>query len=112
MDGDKTIGLFALRSIGEAFRRLSGVPRKLPSRLHELVAQLSRASKWEDYRRNAMELMRLAEQARSPAEKTHLVTLAEAWVELAEKAHTDHRRPRQPNVLHPLVEKKMGKFPD
>jgi hypothetical protein len=52
--------------------------------------------------------MRLAEHAHSPAEKTRLVTLAEGWVELAEKAHKDNRRTRQPTILHPLVEKKMG----
>jgi hypothetical protein len=30
----------------------------------------------------------------------------------AEKAHENDRRPRQPTILHPLVEKKMGKLPD
>jgi hypothetical protein len=44
MDGDKTIGPLALRSIGEAFRRICGIPRKLPFRLYELVAQLRRAT--------------------------------------------------------------------
>jgi hypothetical protein len=112
MNEEKTIGLLAIRRIGEAFRRICGAPRKLPFRLHELVAQLRRATKGDDYRRNAAELMRLVENAQSPAEKTHLVTLAEGWVELAEKAHKDNRRPRQPTILHPLVEKKMGKFPD
>jgi hypothetical protein len=112
MDGEKTIGPLALRRIGEAFRRLSGVPKKLPFRLHELVAQLRRATKWEDYRRNATELMRLAEHAPSPTEKTHLVTLAEGWVELADKAHKDNPPPRQPTILHPLVERKMGKLAD
>jgi hypothetical protein len=112
MDGDKTIGPLALRRIGEAFRRISGIPRKLPLRLHELVALLRRATKQDDYRDNAGELMRLAEHAQSPAEKMHLVTLAEGWVELAEKAHKDNRRLRQPTILHPLIEKKMGKFSD
>ena len=112
MDGDKTIGPLALRRIGEAFRRIRGAPRKLPFRLYELVAQLRRATKEGDYRDNAAELMRLAEHAHSPAEKTRLVTLAEGWVELAEKAHKNNRRPRQPTILHPLIEKKMGKLPE
>jgi hypothetical protein len=112
MDGDQTIGLLALRRIGEALRRMCDVPRKLPSRLYELVAQLRRATKGDDYRHNAMELMRLAERAQSSAEKTRLVTLAEGWIELAEKAHKDNLRPRQPTILHPLVEKKMGRLPD
>jgi hypothetical protein len=112
MDGNKTIGPLALRRIGEAFRRICGAPRKLPFRLYDLVAQLRRATKQDDYRHNAAELMRLAEHAQSSAEKSHLVTLAEGWVELAEKAHENNRRPRHPPILHPLVEKKMGKLPD
>ncbi len=110
MDGNKTIGPLALRRIGEAFRRICDIPRKLPFRLYDLVVQLRRATKEDDYRRNAAELMRLAERAQSPAEKTRLVTLAEGWVALAEKAHKDDRR--EPTILHPLVEKKMGKLPD
>jgi hypothetical protein len=112
MDGPKTIGPLALRRIGQAFRRMCGIPRKLPFRLYDLVVQLRRVTKEDDYRDNAGELMRLAERAQSPAEKTRLVTLAEGWVELAEKAHKDSRRPRQPPILHPLVERKMGKLPD
>jgi hypothetical protein len=91
---------------------MCGIPRKLPLRLYDLIAQLRRVTKEDDYRDNAGELMRLAEYAHSPAEKTHLVTLAEGWVELAEKAHEDNRRPRQPTILHPLIERKLGKFPD
>jgi PAS domain-containing protein len=102
----------AMRRIGEALRRVCDIPRKLPLRLYDLVAQLRRATKEDDYRHNAAELMRLAENAQSDAEKTHLVTLAEGWIELAEKAHNNNRRPRQPTILHPLVEKKMGKLPD
>jgi hypothetical protein len=112
MDRDKTIGPLGLRHIGEALRRMCGIPRKLPLRLYDLIAQLRRATKEDDYRHNAGKLMRLAEHAQSPAEKTHLVTLAEGWVELAEKAHKDNRRSRQPTILHPLVERKLGKFPD
>jgi hypothetical protein len=97
---------------GEALRRMCGIPRKLPSRLYDLVAQLRRATKGGDYRHNAVELMRLAERAHSPAEKTRLVTLAEGWVELAEKAHEDNRRTQQPTILHPLVARKLGKLPD
>jgi hypothetical protein len=112
MDGNKTIGPLALRRIGEVLRKMCGIPRKLPLRLYDLIAQLRHVTKEDDYRHNAGELMRLAEHAQSPAEKTRLVTLAEGWVELAEKAHKDNRRPRQPTILHPLVERKLGKFPD
>jgi hypothetical protein len=92
--------------------RLDGDGKELTLRLYDLVAQLRRTTKEHDYRHNAGELMRLAEHAQSPAEKTHLITLAEGWVELAEKAHKDNRRSRQPTILHPLVERKLGKFPD
>jgi hypothetical protein len=81
MDGSKTIGPLALRRIGEVLRKMCGIPRKLPLRLYDLIAQLKRVTKEDDYRDNAGELMRLAEHAHSPAEKTHLVTLAEGWVE-------------------------------
>jgi hypothetical protein len=110
MDGNKTIGPLALRRIGEVLRKMCGIPRKLPLRLYDLIAQLRRVTKEDDYRDNAGELMRLAGHAHSPAEKTHLVTLAEGWVELAEKAHEDNRRPRQPTILHPLIERKLGKY--
>jgi hypothetical protein len=112
MDEDKTIGPLGLRRIGEALRRMCGVPRKLPFRLCDLIAQLRRATKRDDYRDNAAELMRLAENAKSPEEKGHLVMLAEGWVELADKTEKDSRRPRQPTILHPLVQRKLGKFPD
>jgi hypothetical protein len=98
MDGNKTIGPLALRRIGEVLRKICGIPRKLPLRLYDLIAQLRRVTKEDD--------------AQSAAEKTHLVTLAEGWVELAEKAHEDNHRPRQPTILHPLVERKLGKFAD
>jgi hypothetical protein len=60
----------------EAIGYRSTVRRSI-ARLYELVAQLRRATKGEDYRHNAAELMRLAEHAQSPMDKTHLVTLAE-----------------------------------
>jgi hypothetical protein len=82
---------------------MCGIPRKLPLRLYDLVAQLRRTTKEHDYRHNAAELMRLAEHAKSSEEKTRLVTLAEGWVELAEKAHKDNHRPRQPTILHPAA---------
>ena len=49
MDGNKTIGPLALRRIGEALRRMCGISRKLPFRLHELVGLPRRATKQDDY---------------------------------------------------------------
>jgi hypothetical protein len=112
MNGGKTVGPLALQRIGEALRSLCRIPTRMPFRLHSLVAQLKRMTKEGDYLHNAVEMMRLAEQAESPTEKARLVTLAEGWIELAERAHEDNERPRRPTLLHPLVEEKMGKLPD
>jgi hypothetical protein len=112
MNGDKTVGPLALEQIGEALRSLCVIPTGMPFRLHTHVVQLKRITKEDDYLHNAVETMRLAEHARSPADRTRLVNLAEGWVELAERAHQDVRRPRRPTLLHPLVQKKMGKLPD
>jgi hypothetical protein len=112
MNGEKSVGPLALRRIGEALKRLWLAPRKHSFRLGDLIAQLKRATKEDDYRHNAVELMRMAEHAGSPAEKFRLVALAERWIALAGKAHEDKQRDQEPTILHPLVEKKMGKLPD
>jgi hypothetical protein len=112
MKGDKTIGALALGHIGRTLRSLCTIRARVPFRLDDLVAQLRRQTKADDYLRNAAETMRLAESAKSPAEKTRLAALAEGWVELAEKAREDNQRPRRPTILHPLVQEKMGKLPE
>jgi hypothetical protein len=112
MNGGKTVGPLALRLIGEALKMLSHGPRRHSFRLGDLIAQFKRATKEDDYRLNAVELMRMAEHAGSPAERARLVALAERWIELAGKAHEDNQRDTEPTILHPLVQKKMGKLPD
>ena len=112
MNGDKTVGPLALQRIGEALRSLCRTPMRVPFRLYSLVAQLKRMTREGDYLHNAVETMRLAEHADSPTEKARLVMLAEGWIELAEKAQEDNKRPRRPTLLHPLVQEKMGKLPD
>jgi hypothetical protein len=112
MDGDKTIGPLALRRLGEALRGQYDIQTRPPFRLYSLVEQLKRMTKENDYLDNAAETMRLAQHASSSLDKTRLVKLAEGWVDLAEKAHEDTRRPRRPTILHPLVQKKMGVLPD
>jgi hypothetical protein len=112
MDGDKTIGPLALQRLGEALRRQYGIQTRLPFRFYSLVEQLMRMTKEYDYLDNAAATMRLAQHATSSSDKTRLVSLAEGWVELADKAHEDSRRPRRPTILHPLVEKKLGGLPD
>jgi hypothetical protein len=111
MDADKTIGPFALRRIGEALRVRYSIHMRLPFQLYSLVEQLKRTTKEDDYLEKAAETMRLAQHA-SSSDRIRLVKLAEGWVGLADKAHEDMRRPRRPTILHPLVQKKMGRLPD
>jgi hypothetical protein len=40
----------------------------------------------EDYRRNASECVRLAQNAQNPADKALLLKMAETWLRLAEQA--------------------------
>jgi hypothetical protein len=108
MSGDKTIGLLALQRIGEALRAGYSARTRLPFRLYRLVVQLARRTKEDAYREKAAQALRLAQHTSSSSDKTHLVRLAEGWVELADKAHDDAKRPRRPTILHPLVQKKLG----
>ena len=112
MHENRTIGLLALRRIGEALRWGYGIRTRLPFRLRSLVEQLTQVTKEDDYLDKAAESLHLAQHASSSSDKTRLVKLAEGWVELADKAHEDTRRPRRPTVLHPLVQKKLGDLPD
>ena len=112
MDGDKTIGPFALQQLGEALQGGYGIQTRLPFRLHSLVEQLVRMTKEADYLDNAADAVRLAQHAYSSSDKTRLLGLAEAWVDLAEKTHEAARRPQRPTILHPLVQRKLGGLPD
>jgi hypothetical protein len=98
MDGDNTIGLPALRSIGVVLRVQYSIPTRLPFRLYSLVEQLAYLTKEDDYLDHAVETMRLARHASSSSDKTRLLKLAEGWVDLAEKAHEHTRRPRLPTT--------------
>jgi hypothetical protein len=49
----------------------------------------------DDYRRHAAELVRLAKNASTPADKGRLLALAEAWLDLANRAKTLAKRYRR-----------------
>jgi len=49
----------------------------------------------DDYRRNAGELLRLAQSASNSADKGRLLALAEAWIDLADRAKTLVKRYRR-----------------
>jgi hypothetical protein len=67
-------------------------------------------SKEDDYRRNAAETLDLTRRAGSSLDKRHLLSLAEKWLDLAERAHAVARnRLGRMRPLHPLV---RAKIPD
>jgi hypothetical protein len=83
-------------------------------RPRDLFQQRTRAgaimSKENDYRRNAADTMQLAQRASSNEDKGRLLKLAEAWLNLADRACITARRSRRPSVLHPLVRKKLDQY--
>jgi hypothetical protein len=107
-----TLDRHTLERLAEMLRGRYHLPATLPSRIYDLAMRLDQPavatdgpgevpgeqrlpppSKESDYRRQAVETMRLAQQTSSPTVKARLVNLAEAWIELAERAHkgrSDH----------------------
>ena len=77
MNGYKTIGLLALQRIGEALRAQYGIETTLPYELSDLIAQLKRITRKDDYLDNAAELLRLAHHAGSDEKRAWLFKLAE-----------------------------------
>jgi hypothetical protein len=67
-------------------------------------------SKEDDYRRNAADTMQLAHRASSNEDKGRLVRLAEAWLDLADRARRTAKRLRRPLLVHPLVQKKLDQY--
>jgi hypothetical protein len=61
-----------------------------------------------EYRRNAIVSVELARRARSPAEKAHLLKLAEAWLDLAKVTHRQSGQSIRKIREHPLVGAKLG----
>jgi hypothetical protein len=66
-------------------------------------------TKEDDYRRNAADTIQLAHRASSSWDKGRLLKLAEAWLDLADRAHRATRNMRAPTILHPLVEEKIDR---
>jgi hypothetical protein len=102
MDGDRTLDPLALQRLGAALRVRYGIQSRVPFRLRSLVERLRRMTKEDDYLDSAADAVRLARHADASFDKTRLLGLAGAWVDLADKAHEDTLRPRRPIILHPL----------
>jgi hypothetical protein len=69
-------------------------------------------NKEDDYRHNAADTMQLAQRALSSEDKGRLLKLAEAWLDLADRAHRTAKRLRRPPVIHPLIRKKLDQYLD
>jgi hypothetical protein len=69
-------------------------------------------TKENDYLENAAETMQLAQRVSSTADKSRLLQLAEAWMDLADRARAVTRRLRKPDNVHPLIQEKLDSHPD
>jgi len=61
-----------------------------------------------DYRRNAAATIQLARRAGSIADKGRLLSIAESWLDLADRAQALTRRRPPAGKLHPLVREKLA----
>jgi hypothetical protein len=64
-------------------------------------------AKHDEYRRFALLCLQLANAASSPPDRTHLLTMAEAWLDLAHRAGRQPRHAIAPGD-HPLVRRALG----
>jgi hypothetical protein len=78
----------------------------------ERVGELNPMTREDDYRRNAADTIQLAQRASSSSDKGRLLKLAEAWLDLADRAHKAARNLRRPTILHPLIRKKLDRYTD
>jgi hypothetical protein len=65
-------------------------------------------SKETEYRRHAAHSLDLAQRASSNSDKARLLLMADAWLDLADRAHKAARRQVQKvRELHPLLRAKI-----
>ena len=62
-------------------------------------------TKEDDYRTNALETVDLASRASTVEDKARLLSLAEKWVDLADRVHRTIRT--RASKLHPLIRAKL-----
>jgi len=68
-------------------------------------------AKEDDYRRYAAETIDLASRANSTSDKGRLLAMAEAWLDLADRAHRLARHHVGRLKEHPLLSSKLGNEP-
>jgi hypothetical protein len=64
--------------------------------------------KVDEYRRNAVVTVDLANKAATTFDKSWLLSLADRWLDLAYRAHRVTKPPTHQLGDHPLVEKTLG----
>jgi hypothetical protein len=69
-------------------------------------------TKETDYLENAAETMQLAQRVSSTEDRGRLLRLAEAWLDLADRARQVSRRLRKSGPVHPLIEQTFDPHPD
>jgi hypothetical protein len=76
--------------------------------VHLLTRVAPMIRKEYEYRRNAIVSVELARRTASPADKAHLLKLAEAWLDLAKLTRTQSGQRGRKIGEHPLVIAKLG----
>jgi hypothetical protein len=69
-------------------------------------------TKQDDYLQSAADAMELVRRAPSNEDKGRLLKLAQAWVDLADRARKAARRIRKPFLAEPLEPSKLERHPD
>ena len=92
------------------FRERIAMSRVLDTGIVHLLARVAPMIRKEyEYRRNAVVSVELARRAACPADKAHLLKLAEAWLDLANLTHRQSGQGvRNVGEHHPLVRAKLG----
>jgi hypothetical protein len=67
-------------------------------------------AKVDDYRKNAAETVQLAQRAATISDKGRLLKLAEAWLDLADRARRVRPNLPTPRNLHPLIREKLNPY--
>src|SRR6516165_4510468 len=89
------------------FRERIAMSRVLDTGVVHLLARVAPMIRKEyEYRRNAIVSVELARRTASPADKAHLLKLAEAWLDLAKRARTQSGHHVRKVGEHPIA--KLG----
>ena len=90
----------------------SGTPRRFVglSQCRVSDSVVATMSKEEQYRRAAAETISLAHRAKRTEDKSRLLAMAEAWLDLADRAHQITKRQVRKVREPPLLSSKLGRY--